>query len=86
MSDPGSLIRYRFGRRTADFLICGRCGIYVAAVMQSPRGRFAVINVNVLEPRPPDLAQPTPMDYERETVDNRTARREQRWTPVTGTI
>src|SRR5438552_5931344 len=32
--DPEQLLRYRFGLRTADFLVCGRCGIYVAAVMK----------------------------------------------------
>jgi hypothetical protein len=79
---PESLIRYRFGRRTADFLICARCGTYVAACMESPRGRYAVLNVNVLEPRPADLAQPTPMNYEGETPEDRAARREERWTPV----
>ena len=26
---PEQLLRYRFGLRTADFLVCTRCGIYV---------------------------------------------------------
>ena len=86
VAHPESLIRYRFGRRTADFLICGRCGIYIGAVMESARGRFAVLNANTLEPRPADLPQPAPMDYEGETTDDRAVRREQRWTPVSGTI
>jgi len=25
-----NLIRYRFGLKTADYLVCGRCGVYVA--------------------------------------------------------
>jgi hypothetical protein len=31
--DPALLIRYGFGLRTADFLLCGRCGTYLGAVM-----------------------------------------------------
>ena len=30
---PDELLRYRFGLETADFLVCTRCGIYVAAAM-----------------------------------------------------
>jgi len=86
IADPTSLIRYQFGKRIADFLICGRCGIYVAAVMESPRGRFAVINLNTLAPIPAKLPAPGPMNYDAETPEQRTARREQRWTPVIGTI
>ena len=86
ISRPETLIRYRFGRRTADFLICGHCGIYVAACLESPRGRFAVINLNTLAPIPADLPAPGPMNYDAETPEQRTVRREQRWTPVIGTI
>jgi hypothetical protein len=83
---PEDLIRYRFGKQTADFLICASCGIYVAACMDSPRGRFAVINANTLDPLPAGLPPAAPMDYEAEATTARTARREQRWTPVIGTI
>ena len=41
----GRLIRYRFGHRTADFLICPACGTYVATYMEGPRGPVGVINV-----------------------------------------
>src|SRR3978361_1162796 len=57
-SDPGgevhltcrevSLVeRYRFGTRTAEFLLCKACGVFVAAVMSEPA--VAVVNVNVLD-------------------------------------
>jgi len=38
-----ALIRYRFGLRTADFLVCARCGIYVAAVMHDGGAAFATV-------------------------------------------
>jgi hypothetical protein len=86
IADPANVIRYRFGKRLGDFLICGCCGIYIAACMQSPRGRFAVINLNALDPVPGGLAKPEPMDYDTETPEQRTGRRERRWTPVIGTL
>ncbi|MEJ0015510.1 MAG: hypothetical protein WDN25_02905 [Acetobacteraceae bacterium] len=30
--------RYRFGSRTADYLLCRRCGVYVAAVCETADG------------------------------------------------
>ena len=32
---------YRFGQRTADFLICAECGVYIAAVIEGARRRIA---------------------------------------------
>jgi hypothetical protein len=45
---PGALDRYRFGSKTADFLLCRDCGVYLGAVMQSARGGFGIINARVL--------------------------------------
>ena len=35
---PGSLRRYQFGHRTADFLICAECGVYIGAVTTAEFG------------------------------------------------
>jgi hypothetical protein len=77
------LIRYRFGHRTADFLICQTCGTYVATSMDAACGPVGVLNVagmNVPELRdlPARLAS-----LEGETVEERIARRLSRWTPMT---
>lgn len=80
---PGSLQRYQFGRRTADFWVCRTCGGYIGATMQSGSQRFGIINVHALHPLLAELPQPTPMHYESESNAERLARREQRWTPVT---
>jgi hypothetical protein len=91
-SDPGGTLefradtaerleRYRFGLRTADFLLCRSCGVYIGAVLAGPEGRFGIINVNALvggvSPAP---AQPA--DYAAEDTLARVARRVSRWTPV----
>ena len=77
------LIRYRFGHKTADFLICPVCGTYVATQMEGPRGPVGVVNVVGLSI--PELAdQPATLaGLEGETVDERIRRRLSRWTPMT---
>jgi hypothetical protein len=82
--DAGRLVRYHFGLRTAEFLICARCGVYLGAVIATPRGRFGIININALQPQPAGLPQPKAVSYEAEDALGRTARRETRWTPITG--
>jgi hypothetical protein len=73
--------RYRFGTRTADFLLCKTCGVFVAAYM--PESALAVINVNALDARAEFLANELKVaDFDAETLEQRLARRKARWTPV----
>ena len=71
--------RYRFGARTADFLICGSCGAYVAAVMAD----VGVLNVVAAGIAPLADRAARPVDYEGESPQARVARRRERWTPLT---
>ena len=77
-----SLRRYRFGLKTADFLVCSGCGVYVGAQIETPRGVFGIINTLALTPRPADLPAAVPADYDAEDLSERLSRREQRWTPL----
>jgi hypothetical protein len=77
---PGSLHRYQFGRKSADFLLCRHCGVYIGAMMDSGSTRFGIINVRVLLSL--ELPAPQPMNYENEGSGDRIARREKRWTPI----
>lgn len=79
---PELLTRYRFGLRTADFLLCRNCGVFVGATIATARGRYGILNVNTLAPIPAHLAQALRMSYEGESEADRTLRRDQRWTPV----
>jgi hypothetical protein len=80
--EPARLTRYRFGLRTADFLVCARCGVYVGALMRDGDAAWAIVNANTLD----DAAQLTqaaaPMDYGAEDAARRLARRRQRWSPA----
>lgn len=81
-ASPEKLQRYRFGSRTADAILCRECGVYLGVQMSTDAGRFAVLNVNALRPRPAALAQAETVDYEGESATTRQARRAARWTPV----
>jgi hypothetical protein len=79
--DVSLVERYRFGTRTAEFLLCKACGVLVAATMSEPA--VAVVNVNVLDACTAFLTHPiSVLDVERESVEQRLARRGARWTPL----
>jgi hypothetical protein len=83
LSATKPLIRYRFGHKTADFLICPDCGTYVATYMESPRGPVGVINVVGLNITDLNHLPATLTSLEGETEGERVARRVSRWTPIT---
>ena len=81
IAEASKVQRYRFGLRSSDFLICRSCGVYLAAVLTSPRGQFATLNVNTIRALP-EVPRAEPVSYEGESLEARQTRREQRWTPV----
>ncbi|NIR31368.1 MAG: aldehyde-activating protein [Gammaproteobacteria bacterium] len=82
VADERLLGRYRFGLRTADFLVCRRCGVYVGALMTAGARRFATVNIASIVPPPYALGEPATVSYGDETASERRARRAARWTPV----
>lgn len=76
------LTRYRFGHKTADFLICPDCGTYVATYMESKRGPLGVLNVVGLNITALKNLPATLTILEGESNDERIARRVSRWTPM----
>lgn len=79
---PARLHLYRFGGRTADFLICAECGVYIGARTQADGKAIGIINVRALRSAPSQLSEPQYMDYSHETAAERMARRAKRWTPL----
>lgn len=75
------LRRYRFGTRTADFLTCLNCDSYLGAVTDTPKGRFAVLNAELIRPGL-KLPEAQLVSFENESVQQRQKRRSDRWTPV----
>jgi hypothetical protein len=74
-------LRYRFGTGTTDFLICGRCGIYVGAIAELDGRLYATLNLNAFDDPRPDLAA-TPVSYDGEDAAAKADRRRARWTPA----
>jgi hypothetical protein len=82
-ADDWALVEhYRFGTATCDFLICRRCGVFIAAVAEMAAGLRAVINVNCLDDRERFTAPPALHDFADETVETRAARRAANWMPA----
>ena len=84
-ADDWSLVQnYRFGTRTCDFLICRRCGVFIAAVSEAIEGKaLAVVNVNCLGDWARFTKTPSVHDFESETIESRSSRRNANWMPAT---
>ena len=72
---------YRFATRTTDYVLCGRCGVYLGAVAAIGDGTFSTLNLNAFDDPRLDL-DAEPVSYEGETADQKRARRALRWTPT----
>jgi hypothetical protein len=85
-NSPDLLNRYRFGLKTADFLLCSKCGVYIGALIKTEQGRFGIINTHALLEVPTQFAPTEPMSYDAEDVAGRVSRRELRWTPARSSL
>ncbi|HEY9216911.1 MAG TPA: aldehyde-activating protein [Phenylobacterium sp.] len=79
---PGSLSRYRFGRRQVDALICAECGVYMASYLPLESGAVATLNAWGAGLEPFAARTPEPVTYDDETDEAKLARRQARWTPT----
>jgi hypothetical protein len=64
-----------------DFLICGRCGVYVG-VVQEIDGQLLRVPQSHRFDDPHEHLEGEPFVYNGETVESRAARRRARWTPA----
>jgi len=80
--EPGTLSRYRFATRSADFLVCARCGVFLGAVLAHEGRTVATVNVNALADRDAFPRDARAVDYGDESREARVARRLARWTPA----
>jgi hypothetical protein len=80
--DKARLQKYQFGLRTADYLICRECGVYVAAIAGDDDDSRAIVVINALDDRMQFNQQPVLVDFDAESREQRQARRLARWMPV----
>lgn len=81
-TDWSQVERYQFGSRTADYILCRRCGVYIGAVCDTATGLRAVVNVNCLPDRAAFTGTPAAPDYDGEATEARLARRSTNWMPA----
>ena len=84
--DDNALVRYRFGLQTADFVLCGCCGVYLGAVLTSDHGAYTTVNINTLMTPVGPLREAEAVHYDAEDEASRRDRRQRVWTPVSAGI
>jgi hypothetical protein len=81
-ADRGAIDRYQFAMRSADFLMCANCGVYVGVVARIDGADYAAVNVvgsDIAEL----AARPAVKVYlDQETRAERDARRRRIWSPA----
>ncbi len=78
--DDGELVqRYAFGHRTAEFILCRRCGCVPLATSVIDGKTYAIININVTNEPEAFSRPPAAFDYDDETVEERLTRRKEKW-------
>ena len=82
VGDEGRLNRYTFGYKTAEYLICRECGVYVAAVTIGEDSPRAIVIVNSMDYRQLFARPPVSVTYDSESRTQRVERRRDRWMPV----
>ena len=62
LEEPAAVQRYCFGLGTSDFLLCGRCGVYVGAVMEEAGRAYAIAIVSAFDDAERFTRPAVPMD------------------------
>src|SRR3954464_12941856 len=81
IQDRSLLSRYAFGLRTAEMIVCARCGMYSAAVLRDGGRAWAVLNANLFLHPAFDRAAET-VSYDGETAEQRSPRRKRLCAPL----
>jgi hypothetical protein len=77
--EAAKVSRYAFGTRTAEFLVCARCGVVPAALSRIDGNLYAVVNVQCFEGVDPALLQHTVAHFGEEDPRVRLDRRKAHW-------
>jgi len=78
IADAAALSRYAFETKTAEFLVCARCGVVPVCTSRIDGREHAVVNVNTFDD-PALRIEQAPVSFDGEPTTDRLARRQQRW-------
>lgn len=76
------LTRYRQGAELADFLLCGRCGVVVAVVLDEAGGAVGAVNASCLD-APEEFAPRVGISPQRLDAETKLTRWRTLWMPMT---
>ena len=79
VGDGQQVSRYSFGTRTAEFLVCAKCGGVPVVTSRINEHLYAVVNVNAFENLEPALLRRIPASFDDEEEVDRLARRKRNW-------
>ena len=76
----GALRRYRQGSNTAEFLICGQCGVLVAVTFEHDSRTYGAVNIACLNERS-GFGSPVPTSPQALSPDEKVSRWLKLWVP-----
>jgi len=79
IAEPSAVSKYSFGTRTADFHVCGRCGIVPVVTSRIDGHDYAVVSVNAFNGVDPSRLSRAPLSFDGEDEAGRLARRKRNW-------
>ena len=81
LEDTALVSQYRFGTKTADFYVCGRCGAVPFVTSTIGGTLYAVVNVNTFEGVDRALLVESSTNFDGEGTGERLDRRRRNWIP-----
>jgi hypothetical protein len=79
VQDPKLLSRYLFGTRTAEFLVCAKCGVAPAVTSLIKDRLYAVVSVNAFDNVDSSMIRRAAATFDGESEEVRLTRRAQNW-------
>ncbi len=79
-SRPGTLREYQQGSNTAQFLICGNCGVLVAVIFRHNSRIYGAANASCLD-GPTGLGKPVPASPQSLSPEEKVSRWLKLWVP-----
>ena len=76
----GALRRYRQGSNTAEFLVCGQCGVLVAVTFEHASRIYGAVNIGCLD-APAGIGNPVATSPQALSPDEKVSRWLKLWVP-----
>ncbi len=79
VQDAAQVSAYSHGTRTAEFQVCGTCGVCPVVTSRIDETLYAVVSVNAFENVDAGMVRRSATSFDGEQADDRLARRKRNW-------